>query len=911
MSKKSIICNKIVNVKNLTILFYILFLLIGCVCVKDYGVSCDEPIQRQHYLINSKYLYQFFLGEDHIPSALQSQADLKDYTWKYYGVSIRLPLFLIEAFHNFELSNRDIYYITHTYNFLLFFVAAIYIRRILKLLDFSEVYCLVGTILFTICPRIFADSFYNIKDSVFLSLFTVMLFYGLAFVEKSTIRRAVGLIISAALAVNCRVVAGLPLVIIALFYIFKDFKLNNKRLINVIMIMISSIISYFIITPASWESPFEYIQGVLTTFSDFTSWHSTIGLINTVYDSAKLPWFYTVLCMIITLPTIYTALSTVGVFEHFFCLFRSENMRERLHKNYLLYIVLAQFIIILLSDMIISPTKYNLWRHMYFMYSYLVIMSIYGLKTLIDMTQTPGRKRYRWLIIVFVGLSISQTAIWMIANHPFEYLYFNPIYATSAKELTERDYWNTSGQNMLSALAEKNEEGFYDVWADLPTASLFFGEKGWEAFRTNSQENGAQYSIKYYSDKMNSILYDVVDILEVSGRESTYLLRRKNFDNCVARFLISEENNIIRGTGNAEEIDIKVTSKEERKEIFFLIPENQMAEEIDILFPSDKSYYEDLEVLYSSDGKDWYVGGTNTYQSKEMVSILFNKNIKYLKIIFDARYETNIGISVFGKNGISPKEIDASENFYTCGYMVDNDTSTRYSSGKPMEAGMTITCSFASSQSLKGIGINYGENTNDYSRDMTVYIPDENGDWKEICHTINDNSNYISFNEPVYTNQIRLVNNHTDESYYWSIAELQFFEYYKISYPDTCSRISNIITSTDNSSYLLDNDPNTVWKSDDNGVKEKCNIDIEIIDNEPILGFYLNSSHAPLKAALNATIFGSYDGTTWNEIDYRYGSQQDYVFDSPKTYKFYRIENEENGSNDLWEVSEIRILEGY
>lgn len=896
-------------IKRITVLFYILFLIIGILYVKDYGISCDEPIQRQHYLINSKYVYQVFFGDDNIPKALQNQADLKNYSWKYYGVSVRIPLFLIEAFNDFELSNETVYFITHLYNFILFFIAAIYLRRILKLLNFNDIYACVGVVFFVVCPRIFADAFYNIKDSVFLSLFTVMLYYGLAVIEKLTIKRAAGLVISSAFVVNCRVVAGLPLVIIAFCYLLKDYKFNGKRLKNAILIIFLSVALYLIITPAAWESPIKYIQGVLTTFSDFNSWHSTIGLINTSYDSAKLPWYYTILCMAITLPTLYTVLGITGVVWIVGRLIKSNNIREEIRKNYLLYILLFQFIIIILYDMIMSPTKYNLWRHMYFLFSYLIVICVYALNAIIDVAKRYEKRRYRWIIIVLTGISVCCTALWMIFNHPFEYLYFNPLYATNSKELTERDYWNTSGQNVLKKYAKLHDEGFYDVWSDLNTASLYFGEDGWEMFHKNNQENEARYALKYYSNTKNKVLYDVVYSLEVCGRESTYLLRRKNFDNCIARYQINKDSEIKVGSGTSTEIEISVCNEKNRRELIFQIPENGMPEEVDILFPSDKQYYESLEVLYSSDGEGWYTGGTTVFQSKELVGVLFNQKIKYLKIAYIPRYESDIGITIFGKNGVMPKEIDATDNFYTCGNMVDGDPSTRYSSGRPMEAGMAITYTFGEPQSLKGMGISYGESTNDYSRDMSIYIPDEYGEWKEIYHGINDKSNYISFDEPIETKQIKLVNNYTDESYYWSIAEIQFFRSYKISYPDTCSIISKIDTSTSNSDYLLDNDINTVWKSEDNGIQDKSSITIELIDGETILGFYLNSSHAPLKVALNATIYGSNDGVVWNDLTYKYGSQQDYVFDSPQSYKFYRIENEETSLNNVWEVSELRILQ--
>lgn len=152
---------------------FILFLIFGFKAYNDYGISWDEPIERESSLVTWKYLRP----ED---SSLITETvnfnmvpNLHDYQYRYYGTAAQLPLILAESLTGFTMSLHDVYLMRHLYVFLLFFCAAVCFYRLCRYLTEDDWLALAGLLFFILSPRILADSFYNIKDSLTLSLYLI------------------------------------------------------------------------------------------------------------------------------------------------------------------------------------------------------------------------------------------------------------------------------------------------------------------------------------------------------------------------------------------------------------------------------------------------------------------------------------------------------------------------------------------------------------------------------------------------------------------------------------------------------------------------------------------------------------------------------------------------------------------
>ena len=123
-------------------------------------------------------------------------------------------------------------------------------------------------------PRILADSFHNIKDSLFLSVFTVNLYCAVLFLDKQSWKRALILAITTALCVNTRIVGGVVIAVCLTLSVIRGVKSKNIKYSIMFSAAagVGSIFFYILISPVTWHNPVLEIMNTYKTFSDYTVW---------------------------------------------------------------------------------------------------------------------------------------------------------------------------------------------------------------------------------------------------------------------------------------------------------------------------------------------------------------------------------------------------------------------------------------------------------------------------------------------------------------------------------------------------------------------------------------------------------------------------------------------------------------
>ena len=94
----------------------------------------------------------------------------------YYGVVFDLPAAFLEVIFKID-DSKNYFYFKHFLNFLLFFTASIFFYKLLLNRFTNYSVALVGTLFFVLSPRIYGNSFFNMKDIISLSLITIALYY--------------------------------------------------------------------------------------------------------------------------------------------------------------------------------------------------------------------------------------------------------------------------------------------------------------------------------------------------------------------------------------------------------------------------------------------------------------------------------------------------------------------------------------------------------------------------------------------------------------------------------------------------------------------------------------------------------------------------------------------------------------
>ena len=435
------------------ILLFFFYFLTGISIFNDYGLAFDEDIQRQIAKNNLDYVLGFFeLG------------DKTKLTYPYYGVGFELPALLIENL--FQLDNsRDTYFLRHLTIFLVSFVGSIFFFLIIQKRFKILILSILGTIILISTPRIFAESFYNSKDIVFMNMFLISCYFGINFIDNPKIKNILFFSFFSALTINVRVIGIIIPVIFTFFFLIKFLRNDYKiSFLKVFFLFLSSLILFSIaMWPALWISPLDSFINAFQTFKSYE-----IELTNFYfgqYVSAKnLHWYYIPIWILVTTP-IYIIILFVVVF--FLKILRiakriikieNDNSYNDLWRSKLELYDLIFFSIIFISIfsvILFNSTLYTGWRHLYFIYPFLIIFSIHAIKNISIYFKKNLKIRIIFSLCLIV--SILHNFFWIYKNHPHQNVYFNFLAGPKPHLNYEIDYWGLSNRYALEYIGKNDE----------------------------------------------------------------------------------------------------------------------------------------------------------------------------------------------------------------------------------------------------------------------------------------------------------------------------------------------------------------------------------------------------------------------------------------------------------------------
>ncbi len=164
------------------IFFFILLLCAAFVLHDDYGGFTDEVLEIETAAVNAKYILSKFpaLVPDTdilipVVGSLDKVPDLLTYDDRTYGTAVMLLTIFVNQIPGISLNTAEFLNFRRLYTFFSFFLALICFFFLLKTRFENTLIAMIGTIMLTLTPRFFAESFYNCKDIVFFSWFLISL----------------------------------------------------------------------------------------------------------------------------------------------------------------------------------------------------------------------------------------------------------------------------------------------------------------------------------------------------------------------------------------------------------------------------------------------------------------------------------------------------------------------------------------------------------------------------------------------------------------------------------------------------------------------------------------------------------------------------------------------------------------
>ena len=516
--------NDLLNIKNLTILFFIIIFLLGLNLYQDYGVYFDNTYQRENALLWYSYVRAFFLEPslslaDNLKNLIQQNniEEISNSTLPSLQ-PIALGLFCEFFIDLFNIKgSKNIYQFWGLFNFIIYFLGLYFFYKLIFKRYNSYLYSFIGVLFLFLTPRFFAESFYNSQDIYFLSLTIINMYAGINFLERPNIKNTILFSLCSALALDTRIMAIISILIIFSFFFLKSLRSSiffKKNLKYVFYFIFSTIILAIAFWPYLWTNPF---GNFLHAFSQLSSaeFILTIFYLGKYIISINIPSHYHIVWIGVTTPLIVISLFLLGVF--FFLKrfsFRLVKLNENLNdiwrgdKEMLdIYFFLMVLFPILLS--IGKGLGYNGWRHLYFIYPSIIMLALYGFYYLHAIIKIKAIKIITYSLIV---MNLTYLVYWNYKFHPHQYVYFNLLFKKNFHKNFDMDYLGLSNKSAIEYIINNNTNYPIKIgtksFSSLENSALILSEENKKKISIIYKLSEADFIITNYMPKNKDFIID-------------------------------------------------------------------------------------------------------------------------------------------------------------------------------------------------------------------------------------------------------------------------------------------------------------------------------------------------------------------------------------------------------------------
>ena len=455
-------------------LFFFSFFLLGLNIYRDYGISWDEKASAFLGVVSLKYVHDLLnlglFNSNTIPP-------LSEYPDRVYGVVFEETADLFVGILNLQ-DMRDIFMFRHLMTFLVSIVGIFAVFRLAERRFSSWRWGLLASLFLILSPRIFAESFYNDKDVVFMALFAVAINTTVSFVIRPTIGTALINALATAIAIDVRIMAvGLPIGAALLMAIQLMRAEVPRRTILAALALYScaTCVLVVLLWPWLWENPWNNFREALTVAAHHP-WNGMVRFMGSEVSASQLPWYYVPVWIGITTPPLYLIMFLCGALSIASQTLHSithqiSNYRFKLWQNdaelqdliFLILSIAPIFAIIAIHAAYGYDTgQFDGWRHFYFLYPPFLLVTTRGVNLL--MYGSRKVKLAKSALVIVMLFSMIHTAIWMLRAHPFQNVYFNMFAGKNWKAHFDVDYWGLSNRQGLEFLLENETTNDITIW---------------------------------------------------------------------------------------------------------------------------------------------------------------------------------------------------------------------------------------------------------------------------------------------------------------------------------------------------------------------------------------------------------------------------------------------------------------
>lgn len=458
-------------------------LILTLITIGDYGVSWDERSirgigARNAFLANQYLGYRLAskesvkrlaehktkeLGLQATPQAFLSRDSLLSFENRHYGPFFELGLIAAEKALGLE-SGRQVYLLRHWGIHLFFLLGVVFFYLLLTEFYNDRRLAILGAVFLILTPRIYAHSFYNSKDLVFMVSCIICAYTLYRLWEMPSISRILLHALASAICVDIRIIGLLfPAATVVVLAWSVPSERNyfgyTKKLALYSLVTIGLVTLFW---PYLWANPVAGLYDALENMSKYPWGNSNLFMGRLITPIEHLPWYYLPVWMGITLPPFYI----LGFITFFPGLIRKDWRWDNYRSWFALFCLFFMFAP-WLASIALGSVLFNGWRHFYFIYPFFLFLAVDGLWGLVK--QFKIREAYFFLFAGFIALFIT---IQMIRLHPYQGIYFNFLAGPNVEERYEFDYWGLSYFEGLKYVLANDERPSISVYV-AETAGIF------------------------------------------------------------------------------------------------------------------------------------------------------------------------------------------------------------------------------------------------------------------------------------------------------------------------------------------------------------------------------------------------------------------------------------------------------
>ena len=806
--------------KYAVILFFFLFFLYGMSVVRDYGISWDEATERNSCLINLGYIF---------PQAREIVTDtvnynglplLSEYKYRYYGVAGQFPAILAEYLYQFRFNYQQVYLLRHMYTFCVFFTACIFFYLLCRQLTRRRSFSLLAVFLLVISPRILADSFYNIKDLLFLSFFVIALYFGLLLIRRQNWPRLLAFGFFGGLCTNVRIVGAITVVCCVLAMAWRLRGQWRKKWGWFIGAGLLSFLFFMAFTPIVWQNPIEGIRGILETFSSYTSYTQSIYFMGSYPSSDQLPWYYLPVWILATTPLICLLLMAAGAVYWIGGLprrmrglrtdrrtLRPDEAAEAGTTAERLFLA-GNLLLPLLYVLLFRPVLYNGWRHFYFIYPLLILAALYGMIHLWNTgVKYLGRRKARAAAAVLLAAGILPVVTWIGLNHPFEYLYFNEIARPWAEQCFEKDYWGVSQYDALQYICETDSSDTIRIWTMTPSENRYLLSYEDQArVEIVSDLSSADYAIYNHTstrstEAINQMsLYQPIYTKDIDGMAVYTIYQRiyTPYSSSALQETWTQENGedqLAAVTAQTGSISWEITCDSSSVTFTGQLADPVSTDRIRLESGSRSDYdYEngDLVLYVSSDGVSWiepeiqYVWWDTRYDYDfhfdfPAMEVSWIRLVHRLGGVRNQEWNMEVQVLAHRSEAVDShrdtviESASASHQAAETAFAYDGNMDTRWSSGIPQEAGMYYEAELKSPIQANEIRLIQAGYRTDFPAALEISVSPDGVSWHTLSYQSEDMETFSFETETIRYIRFQIPEGTQESQTNWSIYELQFY----------------------------------------------------------------------------------------------------------------------------------------